>query len=126
MKKSNITANTSINSIQNEMTLSTSNVPLIICKNNNNSRRTSQIKLTKKNKILSQKNISVNESEKQNNFKSQQKGTRRSMKNLLSKLTSVKYVKPLYYMMNEKEKPISKQFSYRYDRISFLYHIPQY
>ena len=120
MKKSNITTNTSINSIQNENTLSTSNAPLIIYQNNNNSCKTSQTKLIKKSKILNQKNISANEFEKHNNFKNHQKSTRRSMKNISSKLASVSYVKPLYYMMNEKEKPINKQFGYRYDR-NFLF-----
>ena len=59
--------NTSTTSINNEMTISASNIPLTTYMNNNDSpNRTSQTKLNKKKRVLSQRNISVNELEKQN------------------------------------------------------------
>ena len=113
--------NTSSTSINNEMTISASNIPLTTYMNNNDSpNRTSQTKLNKKKRVLSQRNISVNELEKQNKFRNQKKNTKNSMKNLTTKLTAGNYVKPLYYMMNDKIIPVKKPFGYRYDR-NFLF-----
>ena len=123
MKKSiNISNASSTTYIQNEMSISANNIPLNSYQNiQDSSYIANQTKINKGKRVVSQKHISNNNSYKMNNYKNLQKSTKKSMKNLNSKLTSVNYVKPLFYTMYSQIKPINKQnFVYRYDR-NFLF-----
>ena len=103
------------------MSINSNNIPLNTYQNIKDSSYISQSKINKGKKVASQKQISKNNSSKMNNFKNLQKSNRKSMKNLNSKLTSVNYVKPLFYTMYSQIKPIDKRnFGYRYDR-DFLF-----
>ena len=88
-----------------------------------NSRMLFQNKLNRRKKVLSQKIIQSKKSEKTNNTQNKSQ-TKNSISNLNSKLSSVNYVKPLSYLLNNQLKPINKQFlGYKYEN-SFFYNNP--
>ena len=88
-----------------------------------NSRIMFQNKLNRRKKVLSQKTIQSKKNEKTNNTQNKSL-TNNSISNLNYKLSSVNYVKPLSYLLNNQLRPINKQFiGYKFEN-SFFNNIP--
>ena len=93
MKKSfNVSNASSTTYIPNEMSISANNIPLNTYQNiQDSSYIVNKTKINKGKRVVSQKQISKNNSSKMNNIKNLQKNSRQSMKNRNSKLTSINY-----------------------------------
>lgn len=116
------------NKLSNNNIISTSpNPPLLNSnkKNNNSASIINQPKRNKRKKVLSQKNVNEYNTIKTSTMQTQIKNTNHSKNGLNSKLQPVNYVKPLYYTLYSKIRPINKQFlGYKFERNYLYYPFP--